>query len=228
MIIMSINGVNKNQYRQNNPVIDIPLYSVQEKEEKTVDKMEDRRVQRTRNTLFDAFVDLMIEKGYEAITIQDIVDYANIGRSTFYLHFTDKEQLLLFCIDNLRSMLREFGKAGSAPKPSEEYRFGFSLAMIKHAQSHKRLYHAIIGKKGGAVVMEHMKKMISDLAGEEISALLPEAAPLAVPQSAVIEFAVNTLWILLVWWMDGNMPCSAEELDGIFHRLTLSGLNGLK
>jgi AcrR family transcriptional regulator len=70
-------------------------------------KKEDRRVQRTRTMLFDALLDLIIEKGYEAITVQDIIDRANVGRSTFYSHFSDKEQLLLGNIDQLRESLKQ-------------------------------------------------------------------------------------------------------------------------
>ena len=58
-------------------------------------KMEDRRVQRTRALLLSALLDLIVEQGYEEITVQDIVDRANVGRSTFYAHFLDKRELLL-------------------------------------------------------------------------------------------------------------------------------------
>jgi len=55
----------------------------------------DRRVQRTRQLLNEALMSLIVEKGYEAITVQDIIDRANLGRSTFYAHYQDKEDLLL-------------------------------------------------------------------------------------------------------------------------------------
>ena len=55
-------------------------------------KAPDRRVQRTRKLLQDALMALILEKGYEAVTIQDIIDRANVGRSTFYAHFLDKQQ----------------------------------------------------------------------------------------------------------------------------------------
>ena len=190
-------------------------------------KVEDRRVLRTRNLLFEAFVDLMIEKGYEAITIQDIIDRANIGRSTFYLHFTDKEQLLLSSIDQLREFIKEQRINRSGSEVLGEYQFGFSLAMLQHAQSHKHLYKAIVGKKGGATVMYHMKQMLTALIGEDVAALLTNTS-LLIPGEAVIDFVVNTFITLLTWWMEQNMPCSAAEMDRVFHKLTLSGLTGLK
>lgn len=192
------------------------------------EKLADRRVQRTRNMLFDAFLDLMIEKGFEAITIQDIIDRANVGRSTFYLHFSDKEQLLLGSIHQLRELLKQQSLARSSSGVSSEYQFGFSLAMLQHAQSHKRLYKAIVGKKGGAPVMYHMQRMLADLARDEMAVLLPYSSSLLIPQEVVIDFTVNTFLTLLTWWMDQNIPCSASEMDRIFHKLTFSGLTALQ
>src|SRR4051812_15011818 len=65
----------------------------------------DRRVRRTRRNLTDALIGLILERGYEAITVQDILDRADIGRSTFYAHFRDKDALLLSCFDDLREDL---------------------------------------------------------------------------------------------------------------------------
>lgn len=191
-------------------------------------KKEDRRVQRTRNMLYDALMDLMIEKGYDAITVQDIIDRANVGRSTFYSHFPDKEQLLLDSIGQLRGFLKEQSVNRSLPEVQGEYRFGFSLAMLQHVQSHKLIYKANVNKKGGAVVLQHMQGMLADLAREEVAELLPSSASLPIPQEVAVEFVVNTFLTLLAWWVDQNMPCSAIEVDRIFHKLTLSGLSALK
>ena len=193
-----------------------------------VAKKEDRRVQRTRNMLYEALLDLMIEKGYEAITVQDIIDRANVGRSTFYSHFLDKEQLLLGSIDRLREFLKQQSVNRSLPEVSGEYRFGFSLAMLQHVQSHKRIYKATVGKKGGALVLQHMQRMLADLTRDEIAVLLPSSASLPISQDVAVEFVVNTFLTLLTWWVDRNMPCSAADMDRIFHKLTLSGLSALQ
>src|SRR5205809_7879580 len=65
----------------------------------------DRRVQRTRQLLQDALISMMIAKGYETTTVQDILDRANVGRATFYAHFADKETLLNSRLADLRSFL---------------------------------------------------------------------------------------------------------------------------
>jgi AcrR family transcriptional regulator len=175
--------------------------------------------------LYDAFLDLMIEKGYEAITIQDIIDEANIGRSTFYSHFYDKEQLLLGCIDQLREFLKQQSIDRSLTEITGKDQFEFSLGMLQHVRSHEKMYKATVKKKGGAIVLQHMQQMLTDLAKDEIMMHLKNSSSSIIPQGIAVEFVVNTFLSLLTWWLDGNMHCSAEEIDRIFHKLTLSGLS---
>ena len=191
-------------------------------------KKEDRRVQRTINMVYDAFLDLLIEKGYEVITVQDIIDRANIGRSTFYSHFVDKEQLLISSIDQLRDFLKQQSREQTLSEVPGEYRFGFCLPMLQHAQSHKRIYKATVGKQSGGLVIYHMQRMLIDLIGEETAILFTDATSKPIPQNVAIEFVVNTFFTLLTWWMEQEMPCTATELDRMFHKLTLFGLSGLQ
>src|SRR5213083_3229079 len=111
-------------------------------------KPPDRRVQRTRKLLQDALVSLIMEKGYEAATVQDIIDRANVGRATFYAHFADKETLLSSRLEDLRHLLLERQRQTPA--------LGFSLAMLEHAYAHLRLYQAIIGHDSGAFVLQRI------------------------------------------------------------------------
>src|SRR5262245_47432298 len=69
------------------------------------DRAPDRRVQRTRRLLHDALMSCILEKKYELISVQDILDRADIGRSTFYTHFQDKDDLLLSGFENLKGLL---------------------------------------------------------------------------------------------------------------------------
>src|SRR5437867_3441719 len=123
----------------------------------------DRRVQRTRQLLQDALMAMMIEKGYEATTVQDIIDRANLGRATFYAHFADKETLLASRLEDLRAMLALRQQAGGV--------LGFSLAMFEHARGHLSLYAAIVAKESGAFVLQRIHRTIADLAGLDLKAM---------------------------------------------------------
>ena len=69
------------------------------------EKKEDRRVGRTRRLMHEALMALIVEKGYETVTVQDILDRADVGRSTFYAHYRDKDELLLSSFEHLRTLL---------------------------------------------------------------------------------------------------------------------------
>jgi AcrR family transcriptional regulator len=84
----------------------------------------DRRVQRTRKLLQEALMTLILEKGYEAMTIQDIIDRANVGRATFYNHFLDKQDLLVSGFAELRVSLAQRRTTVTEAGPP---RLGFSL-----------------------------------------------------------------------------------------------------
>lgn len=185
------------------------------------EKKDDRRIQRTRTLLHEALLDLIIEKGYEPITIQNIIDRANIGRSTFYTHFVDKEDLLKSIINQLFEFLYDQGDRNNETLCKGAFRFRFSYAFLQHVQGHRLLYKATVGKQSGAVVIHHMKHMLANLATKELEVLLSMQKTL--PVEVVIEFLVNSLLTLINWWMNNEMPCSAKEVDQMFHDLTLKG-----
>lgn len=204
---------------------------------KADNKKEDRRIRRTREMLQEALLGLMIEKGYEAVTVQDIIDRADVGRSTFYSHFYDKDQLLKYSISRLRDVLEQarlnsMSKTSSAGEgTSGEIRFSFSLAMFEHVKSHLPLYEATV-KKSGTIVMPFMLKMFEEITHDEIAVLLSTSSTSAagtgiatIPQDLTVKFVANTFFTLLSWWVDNNMPLSVEEMDRIFHKLVLTGLD---
>ena len=191
-------------------------------------KAQDRRVQRTRKLLRDALMELMLEKGYDAVTVQDIIDRANVGRSTFYAHFVDKQQLLLSGVEQLRESLAQEPRVALAAqgRPGAPM-LGFSLPMFQHAQSNYRLYQALVVKGGSAMVEQFARSMLTGLVHDELAALVPPGASLPIPLDVVILYTVSAFMALLKWWLDQKMPCSAEEVDQMFRALTMPGITAL-
>src|SRR5438105_6251027 len=134
-----------------------------------VKRATDRRVQRTRQLLQDALISMMIEKGYEATTVQDIIDRANVGRATFYAHFADKETLLVSRLEDLRAML--------AHQQQRARGLGFSLPMLEHARAHLPLYGAIVGRASGAFVLQRIHLIIAELTGVDLKNLAINGTP---------------------------------------------------
>jgi len=193
--------------------------------EKNLEDRVDRRVQRTRDVLHQALISLMIEKGYEVISVQDIIDRANVGRSTFYTHYVGKQDLLISGLKNLSKHLVAHQRAALAQKGSfRERGFGFSLALFEHVHSHRNVYHAIVGRQSGTVVMSELRALLADLVRNDLKTLSPNERSSELPRNAVIQFVVGALMSVITWWLDERSKLSPAEADAIFRRLTLPAI----
>ena len=189
-------------------------------------KKEDRRLQRTRALLQGALTSMIIEKGYEATTVQDIIDRANVGRSTFYAHFADKETLLLSGIEDLRAMLRQLQARALATSGESRHRgFGFSLAMFEHAKDHAPLYRAMVGRKSGAVVIQRIGMMIVDLVREDLAALGYRSPPSR--RDLIAQHVAGGFMGVLTWWLDHGVRQSPQEVDDVFRQLVMEGVGAV-
>jgi AcrR family transcriptional regulator len=191
--------------------------------------MQDRRVQRTRQLLQDALVSLMVEKGYEDTTVQDIIDRANVGRATFYAHFADKDTLLASRLEDLRELLvRRQREVLEASGDAKGRGFGFSLALLEHARSHLTLYRAIVGRKSGSVVVQRIQGMVADLVRGELAARerggAGRGAAAAGQRDLAVQYVTGAFMGVLTWWLDHGARLRADEVDDQFRQLVMSGL----
>ena len=177
----------------------------------------DRRVARTRGLLQHASVSLILKKGYEEITIEDICETANVGRSTFYAHFTSKDDLKRSGLENhLRTMLADRQKEALAvPGGVGDRSLSFSLTMFEHARDYLDLYRALIGGRGGAVALGTIRQILSDLVRDELAATNNKNSADTIPREFVIQYVVGAYMAVLTWWLDsgaklppsGSMRC---------------------
>jgi len=177
----------------------------------------DRRTARTRKALSEALVALILRKGYESITVQDIIDEANVGRSTFYMHYTGKEDLLRTGFDALRAVL-----VGAAAK-SDGARYAplpFSLAMFEHACENKQIYRALVGGRGGVVAGRQIRLVLSDLVRKELA----DAGDDDIPEEIRVHFVVDAFLAVLSWSLGRKPALPPARMDAIFRRLVLHGL----
>jgi AcrR family transcriptional regulator len=175
----------------------------------------DRRIQRTRQLLLDALIELILEKGYEAVIVQDIIDRANVGRSTFYSHFQDKEELLLSGFENMRTLFEAFYSQTS----QEITGWNFTLALFKHAEDKRTAFKALVGKKAGDVVINHVKKALNAVLKEHFQAAFAKKDQ-PIPLDLFVEYMVNTFLGCLTWWLDNDIAYTAEKMNDYFRTLT--------
>jgi len=159
----------------------------------------DRRVRRTRKLLHDAFLSLAIEKGYEKTTIQDILDRADVGRSTFYVHYQDKEALLTASFDEMREQLER--QLADVPATSPIDVALPAALLFEHAYRNQRVYRALCGHQGGALVQRYLRRLLGDLLRRHLRPQFSQTGT-EVPAEVAAEFYTSAALGLLVWWID--------------------------
>jgi AcrR family transcriptional regulator len=190
-------------------------------------KTPDRRVQRTHQLLQTALIALIQEKGYEALTVQNIIDRANIGRATFYAHFDSKEDLLVSRLDGLRTSLQTRQRQARQTSRSEDRMFAYSREMFVHVDEHRTVFRAMVGKRSGAIIQQLFHKMLVDLVREDVKAIAPAKPTGAMPQEAVAQLIAGGLFGLILWWVDGPAKLSVDEIDSLFRRLAMPALKAM-
>lgn len=184
----------------------------------------DRRVRRTRELLRSALLSLVQEKGYDRITVQDILDRADVGRSTFYAHYRDKDGLLLSGFEDIRSALAaEREAAEKAAGGSSEFLQPL-LAAFRHVEGHRHVWQPLARKGGADVVIRILRDNVTDLVREHFRSQFPGLERNQPQVEAATQFVVSACMGLLLWWLDNDVPYSAEELYSIFRRLTTQGV----
>lgn len=163
----------------------------------------DRRIQRTRKLLLDSLIALILEKGYEAVSVQDIIDRANVGRSTFYAHFENKEQLLFSGHDGLtQSLLRK------SRSPAAIDSHAFFLEIFQHAADNHSLARAMLGSGIGNLVLSHFQASIERHFASVSVQTLADARSLDMCGKSFSAALVG----MLSWWLDAGMPFSVETM----------------
>jgi AcrR family transcriptional regulator len=177
----------------------------------------DRRVTRTRRALKEALTDLILEKGYEGVSVQDVIDRADVGRSTFYAHFIDKDDLLM-------AILADLEMPGLDPSSwkSDDPAFGWTLALFRHFGSVKRLFKAVASS---SLARRETTQRLEQLARAELLRLHVATKLDAFRVETVVRFLVGTFIGFMDWWMrEENEHLPAEQVDHAFRSLVLPGV----
>jgi AcrR family transcriptional regulator len=181
----------------------------------------DRRIRRTRRALQEALIALMTEKDYEAVTVEDIIQRADVGRSTFYNHYTDKEDLLRDNLTRLRSILEQ---PAVAEPVSRRRPVRFSLPFFRHVYEEQRFARALLGTARGGVVLRQVERLLADVVRAEFADLFGADGPTRAPQEAVVAYVVGAYLSLLNWWLNAETATSPDEVDRIFQMLVAPGI----
>jgi AcrR family transcriptional regulator len=188
-------------------------------------KVIDRRILRTRAMLQQALNSLIPRKGYEAITIKDICEAANLGRSTFYAHYTSKDDLKRSGFEPLRRLLVDRQREALTMARDDRSRsLGFSLGMFEHARDHRDHYRALVGSRGGTVSLGTIRKILSELVRGELVATAAKNSADDIPRELVVQYVVGAYMAVMTWWLDGGAKLPPQRIDAMFRRLATQGI----
>jgi AcrR family transcriptional regulator len=187
---------------------------------------EDRRKQRTRALLREALIALILEKGYDAVTVQDITDRANLGRATFYLHYKGgKDELLLSMMEDIQSKVAQ----QSGPISKDDFTVHgqpSSTFAFKYAEENADFFRAVLGGGVASNLTRYRKSSAAEIQTQIEPAL--DATENHIPVEIIANYIAGALNTLIIWWLENNRPYAAEEMARIFHQLLMTGIQGVK
>lgn len=188
----------------------------------------DRRIARTRQALRDALQSLIQEKGYDAVTVEEITQRANVGRATFYLHYRDKEEILLEQLSELardrvrllaENPLDGWDMTRNPPYPP-------LLLVFQHAAQNASIYRVILQGEGAARVTARLRSIIIAALNEMLpsqggTGALTFAAD--APLDYLATYLAGALIGSIAWWLEQANPPSPEAMTRLFQRMFFPG-----
>lgn len=178
----------------------------------------DRRVERTRNALRAALHSLVARKPYDKITLAEILAEANVGRSTFYLHFQDKDDLLLSTVADVMAV------AGVPPEGAGQWFdsiLWFSLPMFEYHAHRKGMAGHRMGEQGRRVLHCHLERAICDLIEVHAERQFRDA-------DLVRRFVASSFIFVLNWWLESNGSMTSAQIEAVFRKLVVPGLTAFR
>lgn len=190
----------------------------------------DRRVSRTRRLLREALTALILEKGYDAVTIEDITRRADLGRTTFYLHYRDKEHLFLESIEQSADELaRQIGQIPLETRfnPSDEDASLPVALVFEHVAQNADLYRAMLRSEVCINATSRLRELAAQYDLEFTQRWLDRHQPPLqprIPLEVIAQFFTASLLGMLIWWLEAGMPYPPQEMAALFRQLALHGI----
>lgn len=180
----------------------------------------DRRSQRTYRLVSSAFAELVEEKPYDKILVQDILDRAGIGRTTFYAHYFDKEDVLNTIVEQeLEALTHQIAHA------TARQRIIPSLELFEHAyHSENQQFRVLMRSRASEFLWEALHVALCRAIEPALQTLCAERRSPPIPLPVVSQYLASTFLTLLKWWVEADMPYPPEQMEAIFQQLALPGV----
>lgn len=187
----------------------------------------DPRVLRTRKLMRQSLIELVPQKGFGNLTIEDITSQATLNRATFYLHYRDKEELLMDVFENLVSENIPLPPTPSESAPLESLRP--IVRVFEHIADYSEFYCAILGEHGVPIFMAKVRNYIEEIVEQWMKAFMQvnfdeEDQGLS---DILFNFLGSAYLGVITWWLENDMPYTPEEMETHLLKMTNKGISSL-
>jgi AcrR family transcriptional regulator len=181
----------------------------------------DRRTRRTREALRAAMMGLMADRGWDDIDVQSLCERADVGRSTFYQHYANKEELLTASFSDLRAFL-----LADAARRTDLGALAFLPGLLAHAQEAQAVFRALLRRRSGQFVQDRFRELLVDLVQSSMQAM-PVAPNSSWRQEVRVHYMGAAIFEVLVWWIGENRLHHANDVERLLLQLcqVVSDLN---
>lgn len=196
----------------------------------------DRRIRRTRQALRNALIELTKKKDYDSISIEEITEYANLGRATFYLHYKDKEDLLLEQFSEMADekvrLIAEIPFSDWLPDPGKKKAKAKQSQLLplqivfQHVYDHADFYYVLLKSENSSKIVERIRKIsIESIVKFVETKMQTDPIPIlfVVPIEFFASFFSGALLSCISWWLEEDMRHSPEEMTDMFRKLFFRG-----
>ncbi len=180
----------------------------------------DRRRDRTRSLLQEALLDLVLERGFEEIVVQEITDRADVGRGTFYFHFDSKEDLLWSVVEDrfpFKDSPAEGLLDGGIPDQPEYYHL---VSRSRQFEKNKTVFLAVFGPHGSPLAASRVRELLAEETLQEIWTNHLYGG-VGQPDQVTAQIVVGLTLSLVVWWLENDIPYTPMQIGGILYRTLL-------
>jgi AcrR family transcriptional regulator len=196
-------------------------------------KRADRRTNRTRRQLREALLALILERGYDAVTVEEVTERADLGRTTFYLHYKDKEDLLLESLDELVDDLTATiaqvpiaeWQSRLDPAHPEPLQLPLRLA-FQHAADHANLYRIILRGEGRTQTLDRVRQIVIEQVDHVFGVRMTKenvSMHPQVPLNIFTHYFAGAFLGVLTWWLENDLPYPPDQMATIFQRILTEG-----
>jgi AcrR family transcriptional regulator len=174
---------------------------------------QDRRVKRTQRLLGEALIELLLQKGYDAVTIRDITERADIAYATFFRHYKSKDELLLQRVD---ADLRELD-ALTSQIPGRYY-LNEGVLIFEHMRQNSEYYRRLFES---VTFGKRLRQRIAEATLHQSRRYFPTSTEFPIPLEIIAHHISASLLALMEWWLNNRQPYSPQRMGEIYEQLII-------